>query len=78
MIQPYLDWTKKFYKSLVSVKKRPETGDIFIESIFLNVKSLDNGKTYNKGYHPQNVLYVIVNPSLRTVHVVGNAWKKHW
>lgn len=30
MIEPYLDWTKKFYKSLVSVRKRPETNDIFI------------------------------------------------
>jgi hypothetical protein len=25
VIQPYLDWTKKIYKSLVSVRKRPET-----------------------------------------------------
>lgn len=26
MINPYLEWTKKIYKSLVSVRKRAETG----------------------------------------------------
>ena len=29
-IQPYLDATKQLYKSLVSVRKRAETGEIFI------------------------------------------------
>jgi len=39
---------------------------------------MDNGKSYKKGYHPQNVLYVVVNPSIRTVHIIGNDWKKYW
>jgi hypothetical protein len=30
LIQPYLDWTKRIYKSLVSVRKRSETDEIFI------------------------------------------------
>jgi len=78
VIQPYLDWTKKIYKSLVSVRKRPETNEIFIETTFYDIKSMDGGKTYKRGYHPQNVLYVIINPSIRTVHVIANEWKKFW
>ena len=72
MIAPYLDWTKKLYKSLVSVRKRSETEEIFVESQFNQVKSMDKGKSYKKGYHPQSLLFVIVNPSIRTVHVVSN------
>lgn len=39
---------------------------------------MDGGKTFKKSYHPQNVLYVVVNPSIRTVHVIANDWKKFW
>lgn len=49
-----------------------------MESLFFEVKSMDGGKTYKKSYHPQNVLYVIVNPSIRTVHIIANDWKKFW
>jgi cilia- and flagella-associated protein 300 len=77
-IEPYLEWTKKMYKSLVSVRKRLETNEIFVESVFFEVRSLDKGKSFKKGYHPQNVLYVVVNPSIRTVHVLSNEWKKYW
>ena len=77
-IDPYLEWTKNMYKSLVSVRKRLETNEIFVESAFFEVRSLDKGKSFKKGYHPQNVLYVVVNPSIRTVHVLSNEWKKYW
>ncbi len=39
---------------------------------------MDEGKSFKRGYHPQNVLYVIINPSIRTVHVIANEWKKFW
>lgn len=78
MIHPYLEWTKKIYKALVAVRKRPETNEVFVESIFYEIKSMDGGKSFKKGTHPQQVLYVVVNPSLRTVHVLANDWKKYW
>jgi cilia- and flagella-associated protein 300 len=78
MIGPYLEWTKKIYKALVSVRKRSETNEIFIESLFLEVRSMDKGKTFQKGSHPQNMLLVVVNPGIRTVHVVANEWRKFW
>lgn len=31
-ISPYLEWTKKIYKSVVSVRKQGESGNIFIDS----------------------------------------------
>lgn len=39
---------------------------------------MDGGKSFKKGSHPQQVLYVVVSPSLRTVHVLANDWKKYW
>ena len=42
------------------------------------MRSMDEGKSFKTGSHPQNVLYVIVNPSIRTVHVLTNEWKKFW
>ena len=78
LVQPYLDATKAIYKSLVSVRKRAETGEIFVESQAFRIISLDKGQGYKPGYNPQNVLYVVINPSIRTVHVMGNEWRKSW
>ena len=39
---------------------------------------MDEGKIYKKGYNPQDVIYVIINPSIRTVHVLTNNWVKFW
>ena len=78
MIEPYLEWTKKIYKSLVSVRKKSETNELFVESLFFEIKSMDAGKSYKKGYHPQSLLYIVINPSIRSVHVIANEWKKIW
>ena len=43
-LSPYLDWTKKVYKALVSVRKKVETSEIFVESLAFRVKSFDSGK----------------------------------
>lgn len=76
LLSPYLDWTKKLYKSLVTVRKDSQTNDIFIESFFYTIKKID--KTYEPGYNPQEVLYVVVNPNSRIVHVLNNRWVKFW
>jgi hypothetical protein len=49
-----------------------------MESLFYEVKSMDAGKSFKKSYHPQHLLYVVVNPSIRTVYVIANDWKKFW
>ena len=36
------------YKSLVSVRKRMETNELFVESLFFEVKTMDKGKSYKR------------------------------
>ncbi len=77
-LSPYLDWTKKVYKALVSVRKKVETSEIFVESLAFRVKSFDSGKVKLSDYNPQNFTYVVINPSIRTAHVISNEWAKFW
>lgn len=76
LLSPYLDWTKKLYKSLVTVRKDSQTNDIFIESSFYNIRKID--KAFEPSYNPQEVLFVVVNPTSRVVHVLHNRWVKFW
>ena len=78
LLQPYLDATKMVYKNIVSVRKRGETGEIFVESQAYNIISMDKGQAYKRGYNPQNVVYVVINPSIRTVNIIANEWRKSW
>lgn len=77
-LTPYLEWTKKVYKALVSVRKKVETSEIFVESLAFRIKSFDSGKVKLENYNPQNFTYVVINPSIRTAHVVSNEWVKFW
>ncbi|KAM3128571.1 hypothetical protein pb186bvf_019339 [Paramecium bursaria] len=74
-IQPYLDQTKYLYKSIVNARKNPDTEQIYIDSYAFQIKKLDK---FNINTHPQNVLYVVVNPAQKVVHLVGNQWIKVW
>ena len=76
LIEPYLDWTKKLYKALVAVRKRPDSGDIFVESHAYQILSISKNKVVD--YNPQNVVYVLINPSIRVAHVISNKWQKFW
>lgn len=40
-LTPYIEWTKKIYKSLVSVRKKPESSEIFIESLVFKINSFN-------------------------------------
>ena len=51
LVTPYLDWAKKLYKSLVTVRKEAQTGDIFVETSAYLIKKIDS--FYEKGYNPQ-------------------------
>lgn len=76
MIEPYFTWTKNLYKSLVTVRKDSSTGGIFLETTFLQVKKID--KVFEPSWNPQEILFVIVNPNSRVVHVIHNRWVKFW
>lgn len=76
LITPYLEAVKKLYKSLVTVRKDSQTGDIFVQTHAFQIKSVDNA--YQRGYNPQEVLYVVVNPTTRIAHVLHNKWVKFW
>lgn len=75
-IDPYLEWTKKIYKSIVAVRKQPESDNIFIESKAFKIKKLEKG--FKEEYNPQTFVYVVINPSIRVVHVISNIWQKYW
>lgn len=76
-LSPYLQWTKAFYKSVVAVKKHGESGNIFIDSVAVQVNKIEKD-CYEKGFNPQSVVYVVVSPSIRTAHVISNEWVKFW
>ena len=40
-LKPYLEWTKTIYKSLVSVRKQPESGHIYIDATAIEVKRIE-------------------------------------
>jgi hypothetical protein len=74
-LTPYLEHTKKLYKSVVSVKKQSE--HIFIDSIGVEIKKIEKG-VFAKEANPQTVLYVVISPSTRVVNVISNHWVKFW
>ena len=73
----YLEWTKSLYKSVVSVKKQAESGNIFVESVAVEIKKIEKD-IFSKEYNPQTVIYVVVNPGTRIVHIISNQWVKFW
>lgn len=77
LLSPYLEWTKKFYKSVLAVKKQAESGHILIDSVAVKITKIEKDG-YELGYNPQSVIYVIVCPSIRTAHVISNEWVKFW
>lgn len=78
VVQPYLDMTKSFYKDIVSAAKDPESKEIYIRSIPVQILDIEKANLYNKKYHPQNFFYVIVDPYQRYVHLWYHNWVPFW
>ncbi|XP_043216135.1 cilia- and flagella-associated protein 300-like [Amphibalanus amphitrite] len=69
-VQPYLDVTKLIYKELVSVCKSSDSVGLRVTSQVLKVtaKSEDGSDLIpREADHPQNFLYLLVNPLKRSV-----------
>ncbi len=63
-VAPYLEHTKNLYKSLVTVKRDSETQKVFIDSQAIEVKCIETFFPLDQeNPHPQNVVYLVVNPS---------------
>ena len=77
-VQPYLEMTKCFYKDIVSAAKDPETREIYIRSVPVEIFTIEKAKLYKKDFHPQNFFYVIIDPYQRYVHLWYHNWVPFW
>eukprot|EP00040_Diaphanoeca_grandis_P011043 m.56518 g.56518 ORF g.56518 m.56518 type:complete len:267 (+) comp22257_c2_seq1:84-884(+) len=74
-IGPYFDITKTFYKSMISVAKDAKSNQVFVTSLATQITELEGlAKLFPTEDHPQNFLYVVVNPTRREVVLWYHAW----
>lgn len=74
----YLEETQKFYKDMVTVYKDSETDEIKVGSLVFQIKKIDDTEVFGDSDHPQNWLYVIVDPIHWHVNVWYHQWKSWW
>ena len=80
-IKPYLDCVKVLYKDLVCVAKDPDTKEIKCFSLVFRIDDITGGKNLYSSKdqgHPQNCLYVIVDPINWHVNFYYNKWTPFW
>ena len=80
-IKPYLDCVKLLYKDLVCVAKDPDTKEIKCFSLVFRIDGITGGKNLYSSKdqgHPQNCLYVIVDPINWHVNFYYNKWTPFW
>ena len=62
----------------MTASKDQNTGSIYIRSIALQILNLENANIYKKSDHPQNFLYLIIDPYQRYVHLWYHKWVSFW
>lgn len=72
-ITPYRDALKDMYKNLVTVRKDPSSGQLFVDSHVyeLNIFDSDSGED-----HPLSVCLLIVSPFVRTATILKYEFKE--
>ena len=73
-ITEYLTSTQLFYKDLVTVFKDSETKEIKVGSIVLQISKINGSEIFEGSDHPQNWMYIIIDP----VHWHVKAWYHKW
>eukprot|EP00041_Stephanoeca_diplocostata_P018092 m.375439 g.375439 ORF g.375439 m.375439 type:complete len:265 (-) comp20918_c0_seq1:1922-2716(-) len=74
-IGPYFNTTKEFYKSLITVAKDPGTRKVHVTSMVAKILAVGGRQDlFPQDGHPQNFMYLIINPSKREVTVWYHAW----
>jgi len=77
-VNEYLTQTQLLYKDLVTVFKDSETNDIRVGSHVLKITKIDDEDLFKDPDHPQNWMYVIVDPIHWHVNIWFNQWKSWW
>lgn len=77
-VNEYLNMTKLFYKDLVSAAKDPNSNEIVIRSIALEILDIENSNIYRSKGHSQNFLYLIIDPYQKYVHIWYHKWVPFW
>ena len=72
--------TKHLYKELVAVGKDADSGEIKVQSYAFEIKGYSKGSVqfWPKEDHPQNWLYLTIDPFFRHVNIWYHAWKDFW
>jgi hypothetical protein len=63
---------------LVSATKDPDSKEIVIRSIVLQIQDIEKSNIYQIKGHPQNFLYLIIDPYQRNVHLWYHKWVPFW
>ena len=80
-INEYLEATKDLYKDLICVAKDETTNEIRPMSMVFKVNSVttSNGAGIpTEDEHPQNLLYILVDPLKWHATVFQNKWSSSW
>lgn len=77
-VNEYLEMTKRFYKDIVSAAKDPDSQEIYIKSIPIDILEIEKANLYKIKGHPQNFFYVIIDPYQRSVHLWYHKWIPFW
>lgn len=76
-IGPYLDTAKNVYKDLVAVGKDQTSEELRVLSRVYELQGNSDFLPFPE-FHPQNFLYVAVDPSYRHVNLWWNKWQSAW
>ena len=77
-INEYLTSTQLAYKDLVTVFKDSETKEIKVGSVVLQINGVDGSDLFGDSVHPQNWMYVIIDPLHWHVNVWFHKWTSWW
>lgn len=77
-VNNYMAMTKGFYKDLTTVAKDSESGDVRVQSIVFDVKSIEKTNIFQEEGNPQNFFYVIVDPFHWHVTLMYHKWISFW
>ena len=71
---PYRDATRELYKHLVSVRKDYSNDQMFVDTFVYSIKSVDGAPVFRES-HPQNYLFVVVQPFTKVVTIMRHEWQ---
>jgi hypothetical protein len=78
--------TKAIYKGIIYIKiidlvsaaKDPATNEIYIRSTAIQILDIEKANLYKVSNHPQNFLYLTIDPYQRHINVWYHKWVPYW